>query len=126
MIVMGIINDDSYTNGVTVCPFTNGDNFTLTKVYPQLDQLGMGSGDLIQDIIVGTNTYTYNTAFGTNYATQQIWPREISEPLHYWANTLNGNSVSVQSGYPNVIDGRDLTNSVFSYTTMVYPHPLDQ
>jgi hypothetical protein len=52
----------------------------------------MGSGDLSQDITVGAYpnqiTYTYNTAYGTSYATQQIWPRQVSEPLHNWANTL--------------------------------------
>jgi hypothetical protein len=95
--------------------FTNGQTFQMVMVYPQIDQVGRGSGDLISG-----DTPTNTTTGVASYAHQAY------EPLYYWANTLNGSPVSVSSGYPNVVDGRDITNAVFNYTPLVYPHPLAQ
>jgi hypothetical protein len=105
---------------------TNGDVFKIYSAVAALDQVGRGSGDLLQDITAGnwpnSVTSTINTALGTN-----SWPRQILEPLYSWGNTLNGRPAGITSGYANIQEGRDIyANAVKpGYTPLSYPHPLD-
>jgi hypothetical protein len=111
---------------------TNGDVFNIYYCGAALDQVGRGSGDLIQDLTVYTSststTYTFNTVngFGSSYVNNRIWPHQISEPLYAWGNTLNGNPAKFGSGYTSIVEGRDYTNNIVKpgYTPMTYPHPL--
>jgi hypothetical protein len=100
--------------------FNNGDGFQLYYCYPALDQVGVGSGDLL----VGDGAPygpLYNSVTTTN-----SWPHQVSEPLYAWGNTLNGAPANIGSGYPNIQENRDFFNNTAkpSYTPFTYPHPL--
>jgi hypothetical protein len=105
----------------------SGDQFVIYYCGAALDQVGRGSGDLIQDITVGSwpnnVTWTINTATGTN-----TWPHQVLEPLYSWANTLNGNPAGIKSlmGYSNIQEGRDIYSNQVApgYVPLPYPHPL--
>ena len=105
--------------------FTNQDVFNIYYVAAALDQVGRGSGDLIQDVTVGnwpnSVTYTIDTATGTN-----SWPHQVVEPLYSWGNTLNGSPAGILSGYANIQEGRDIfANAVKpGYSPLPYPHPM--
>ena len=115
-------------NTITVYPskdfgpmtFNTGDHFTISHLQGGLDQPGRGSGDLLSG-----NGYPYgpmsNVAIGgTN------WPRQVSEPVYFWNNTLNGATAGGESDYPNIQSGRDYINNTTkpNYTPLTYPHPL--
>jgi hypothetical protein len=105
--------------------FTNKDVFKIYYVSSALDQVGRGSGDLIQDVTIGqwpnSTTYTIDTATGTN-----TWPHQVLEPLYSWGNTLNGSPAGIASGYANILEGRDIFKNAVKpgYTPLFYPHPL--
>ncbi|HEU5397531.1 MAG TPA: hypothetical protein VFV81_10200 [Verrucomicrobiae bacterium] len=100
--------------------FNNGDHIVIYRVQYALDQIGRGSGDLIQGDGPPYGSYE-------NVATvQPNWPHEVSEPLYVWGNTLNGNPTGAESDYPNIQQGRDYINGTPKpgYTPFTYPHPL--
>ena len=94
--------------------FAAGDPFVVHRVYPQLDQPGMGQGDLLSG--------------DTPAAT---WSHQASEPIYFWGNLASPNyggalvQQDIFSSYPNVQAGRDFFNaSKPGYVPYVYPHPL--
>lgn len=100
--------------------FKNGDVFAIYYCYPALDQVGVGSGDLLS----GDGTVSspvVNSKTGT-----AGWPHEVSEPLYVWGNTLNGNPTGLSSGYPNIQENRDFFNNTPKpgYAPFAFPHPL--
>ena len=96
--------------------FTNGHHFAIYRAEAGIDQVGRGSGDLLVGATMPTNT----AIGGTN------WPRQVSEPLYFWGNTLNGTVTGGETDYPNLIAGRDFTNNAVKpgYVPFTYPHPL--
>lgn len=100
--------------------FNNGDHFTIYRAEIGLDQVGRGSGDLIQGD---------GPPWGSieDVALNLIgWPREVSEPLYCWGNTLNGSTAGAETDYPNIQPGRDFINGTAKpgYVPLTYPHPL--
>lgn len=92
--------------------FVQGDPFVIHKVYPAIDQIGRGQGDLLSG---GT------PAVG--------WPHQASEPIFVYSNIcyFNGANIgnSIGNDYANLVAGRDYTNGVKpNYTPFTYPHPL--
>jgi hypothetical protein len=94
--------------------FTSGDPVVVHLVYPQLDQPGRGGGDLMTGDVPAAN-----------------WPRQASEPIYFWNNTLNYNYNPTAVGgmgysaYPDIAAGRDFFNSPMpGYTPFTYPNPL--
>jgi hypothetical protein len=111
-----------YPKDLAPITFATGDHFTIYHCYPALDQVGIGSGDLL----VGDGPpygLLYNATTGTN-----TWPHQISEPLYVWGNTLNGANAEIGSGYPNILVNRDFFNDTVKpgYTPFTYPHPLTE
>jgi hypothetical protein len=101
--------------------FNTGDHFTIYKCIYALDQVGRGSGDLVQG---DGPPYGWIANLATGQAN---WPRESAEPCYVWGNTLNGNvGTANNSGYPNIQENRDFFNNTAKpgYTPYVYPHPL--
>ncbi len=88
-----------------------------------IDQVGLGSGDLLGDIPLTQTPWdqAYNTTTGT-----ASWPHEVSEPLYLWGNTLNGQPGLVSTYYPNIQENLDYYNQTAKpgYTPFTYPHPL--
>jgi hypothetical protein len=112
----------------TPLTFNVGDNFQIYKVYAALDQPGRGSGDLLTDNGIITNSampggvlYTINAATGI-----PSWPNQVLEGIYCWSNTLNGAHSEESSVYPGIQQGRDFYNDTTkpAYTPYVYPHPL--
>lgn len=103
--------------------FTNQDVFKIYYVSNALDQVGRGSGDLIEDAggPYPLPTFTINSVTGTN-----TWPHQVLEPLYSWGNTLNGNPSGIASSYANIQEGRDIYKNTVKpgYTPLTYPHPL--
>ena len=100
--------------------FTNGDNFAVYRCEAGIDQPGRGSGDLLQGNGVPYGTMANMAIGGTN------WPRQVSEPIYFWGNTLKGVTTGGESDYPNIQLGRDYINGSAKpgYTPYTYPHPL--
>jgi hypothetical protein len=94
--------------------FTNGDPFVVHMAYPQIDQVGMGRGDLLSGNVPAA-----------------VWGNEQPEIVYCWSNTLvrmlNQLTVidsSMLSGYPNILNGRDFTNTARpNYSPLVFPNP---
>jgi hypothetical protein len=115
-------------NTITVMPskdfgpmmFTNGDHFAIYRCEAGIDQVGRGSGDLLSGVGEPYGPMSNTAIGGTN------WPREVSEPLYLWGNTLNGTVTGGESDYPNIQSGRDFINGTVKpgYTPYTYPHPL--
>ena len=103
--------------------FTNGDIVKFYYCYAALDQIGRGSGDLL--INAGVDGWggvaVTNAALGNS-----SYPREASEPLYAWSNTMNGVITGIASDYPNIQENRDFFNNTPkpNYTPFPYPHPL--
>lgn len=131
----------------TPLAFNVGDGFQIRRVYASLDQIGRGSGNLLQDQQVVTSLtsilsdFPFFTAFpwlvsptlGTSgvlttintYTGNTSWPNEVLEGVYVWGNTLDGVQTGVMSYYPTLQLGRDFYNSAKpGYTPLVYPHPL--
>jgi hypothetical protein len=87
--------------------------------YGAIDQVGRG---MALDRVRGEspiNQRTHNAA----------WPRNQSEPIYYWNNTLtpipNNQGYPLVSNHPVIQVGRDMINGQMSgYRPYVYPHPL--
>jgi hypothetical protein len=112
----------------TALTFNVGNHFQIYKVYAALDQPGRGSGDLLQDKGMITNsamptgvTYTINSATGV-----PSWPNEVLESIYCWSNKLNGTNSEETSLYPGILAGREFYNDTPKpgYMPYVYPHPL--
>ena len=122
-----IITSNS-NNTITVLPsknngpmtFNNGDVFQIYRAEADLDQVGRGSGDLIQGDGPPYGPIADAATGGIN------WPGEVSEPLYFWGNTLNGVPTGGESDYPNIQEGRDYINGTPKpgYVPYTYPHPL--
>jgi hypothetical protein len=86
-----------------------------TTGYACIDQVGRGAGDLLSG---GTPV---NTTTGT-----AAWPHQALSPVYQWANTINGNPVTIGSQTPNIKPNRDWYDSTPKpgYTPFTYPHPL--
>lgn len=110
----------------TVLTFNTGDSFALYQVYATIDQIGRGSGDLLQYNGYDSqgNEMIINTTTG-----QPSWPHEVVEPWYFWGNSLNGitvNTNEVYNPYPTLQMGRDYIcdTPMPGYTPYPYPHPL--
>jgi hypothetical protein len=125
------IGSTTTTKGAVPCTlltFNVGDHFQIYKVYAGMDQPGRGSGDLLKDNGMITNsafpggiTYTINTVTG-----KPSWPNQVLEGIYCWANKLNGTNSEESSLYPGILAGREFYNDtpMPGYTPFVYPHPL--
>lgn len=94
-------------SGGTNNVFNDGDVCIISDGYPSRDQIGVGQ----------------DTAFG-EFPDQTP---QIQMLNYYWGNTSNGTNLAVRvvNGCSRwIIDGRDYTNTVLSYTAVTYPHPL--
>jgi hypothetical protein len=93
-----------------------------------LDQPGRGSGDLLQDNGMITNSVMPNGILNTINAAIGIpsWPNQVLEGVYCWSNSLNGAHSEESSVYPEIQQGRDFYNDTPKpgYTPFVYPHPL--
>lgn len=100
--------------------FNTGDYFQIYRCIFAIDQVGRGSGDLIQGDGPPWGTMANQATGAMN------WPHEVSEPLYSWANTVNGTAMGAESDFPNIQSGRDYINGTPrpNYTPFVYPHPL--
>lgn len=102
--------------------FNTGDSYQIRQIYALLDQIGRGSGDLIEDF----NTPT-NIALGG-----PTWPRQSIEGLYQWGNTVNGVAnaqigASVNQSYQTLQLNRDYFDGQKpGYSALVFPHPLVQ
>jgi hypothetical protein len=112
----------------TSLTFNVGDYFQIYKVYAALDQPGRGSGDLLTDNGIITNSvmpngvlYTINAATG-----MPSWPNQVLEGIYCWSNTLNGAHSEESSVYPGIQQGRDFYNDTPKpgYVPFAFPHPL--
>lgn len=97
--------------------FSPGDPFEIHKIYPMIDQPGMGTGDLLSP---------------TNGNPAPIYLNETPDPIYIWGNSLQVMYQSLTSigatgwsAYPNVQPNRDYFNNVArpGYVSFVYPHP---
>ena len=108
----------------TAVLFNNGQSYKIYQCYPQLDQLGRGSGDLIADTVPG-NGNPINTVTG-----QATWPHQVSEPVYQWGNTFNGvHDAAIgpnSQGYAVIQLNRDYYDNTPKpgYTPLPFPHPL--
>lgn len=100
--------------------FNHGDHFTIYHCYVALDQVGRGSGDMIQGDGPPWGTIEDVATGGIN------WPNEVSEPLYCWGNTVNGVPTGAESDYPNIQSGSAYINGTSKpgYVPFTYPHPL--
>lgn len=100
--------------------FSNGNHFAIYRCEAGIDQTGRGSGDLLQGDGIPYGPMANMSIGGTN------WPRQVSESLYCWNNTLNGATAGGESDYPNIKSGRDYINGTTKpgYTPLTYPHPL--
>jgi hypothetical protein len=96
--------------------FTAGDQYTVHKVYPMIDQVGQGQCDLLS----GDNP-------------SPVWLHAASEPVYVWGNQRSVNYNVLTAGvanagttYPNIQENRDYFNNIPrpNYTGFTYPHPL--
>ncbi|HTV40890.1 MAG TPA: hypothetical protein VMF08_09960 [Candidatus Sulfotelmatobacter sp.] len=114
--------------------WNNGDSYKIYQVYFTLDQVGLGSGQLVKDTSSGSGI-PINSVTG-----QPTWPYEAREPLYQWGNTLNGTPNATigpnfgvfwapgQGGaYVDIIQNRDYFDNTVKpgYTPLPYPYPLD-
>lgn len=103
--------------------WTNGNNYGIYKVFANLDQIGRGKGDLVLDTVQGSGI-PVNSITG-----QPTWPREASEPVYQWGNTLNGSPNYTYGannfGY-NIIQNLDYIENTPKpgYTPLALPYPL--
>lgn len=92
-----------------VLKINRGDRYEIRQVYPCIDQVGRGQGDLLSG----------------NPANPEAWPHQVSDPMYFWGNTLNGRQATVDGGLNPIIEGRDFFNQPKpGYSPYVYPHPL--
>ena len=106
--------------------WTNGAGYKIYQCYHQLDQIGLGSGDLVADTSPNSGI-PINTTTGT-----PVWPHEVSEPMYQWGNTLNGTpnaAIGSTRGYGGcniIMLNRDYFDNTPKpgYTPLAYPHPL--
>jgi len=87
--------------------FQPGDVYQFRRVIHTLDQIGLGSGDYLTGSSSGWTLSDGTTADGT------IPPlaNEVSEPLYWWSNTLNGASADFDnSGFAIIQQNRDYFN----------------
>jgi hypothetical protein len=96
--------------------FVPGDAYTVHRVYPMIDQPGMGQSDLL----AGDNP-------------SPVYLNFKREPMYFWGNQQSlmyqaptAVSPVVGSSYPNVQAGRDYFNNTVrpNYQPFQYPHPL--
>ncbi len=96
--------------------FNQGDNIVIHHIYPNMDQPGVGQGDLL-----------------SGDSPNPVWLNEAAEPVYVWTNsltvmysTMTAVAPVCMTSYPNMVNGRDYTNGVArpGYTPYVYPHPL--
>ncbi len=96
--------------------FTAGSPFELHKVYPMLDQPGMGQSDPL-----------------SGDSPTPVWLHETSDPMYVWGNSLSvmyqvPTTIPSRAGtlYPNIKEGRDYFNDVPKpgYSPFIYPHPF--
>lgn len=103
--------------------FSTGDTFQIHKVIQTLDQVGLGSGDYIA-YYGSSGTLPYDN---TANAPAAPIAHEVSEPLYWWGNTLNGSPTSLgNNGFYNIVENRDFYNNTAKpgYIPLAYPHPL--
>ena len=112
----------------TALTFNVGNHFQIYKVFAALDQPGRGSGDLLQDSGMITNSAMPNGIVNTiNAATGKAsWPNEVLESVYCWSNKLNGTNSEETSLYPGILTGREFYNDTPKpgYAPYSYPHPL--
>jgi|SRR5665213_236216 len=101
----------------------NGDVYQFHRVIRAFDQIGLGSGDYLAGTNSGWTFYDANVVGGA------IPPlaNEVSEPLYWWNNTLNGVSADfTNSGFDVIQQNRDYFDGIAKpgYIPLVYPHPL--
>ena len=98
--------------------FLSGDSYVLHKIYPELDQPGVGQSDLL---VGGSPTPRYLT--------------NAVDPIYVWSNnvvTFFGSPTPVGEPFfttsAQTVSGRDyfIGTARPAYTPYVYPHPLDQ
>ena len=101
--------------------FSGGQRFQLNQIYPMLDQPGVGSGDLIVGDQQPWGPNPTVAGFGV-----PKWPRQVSDPIYAWGNSLNGAPGTIGSDFPNVKEGREFFNDIPKpgYQPLQYPHPL--
>lgn len=92
------------------CIFTNGQTGVIRFVQQAIDCPGAGAGDLL-----------------TGDVPTPVWLNQAVSPIYEWANTLNGGDCDIgNGGYVNLPEGKFYTNdTVFAYTALSYPHPLN-
>src|SRR5437868_6241466 len=99
--------------------FNTGNRFEIRKPLVVLDQCGRGQGDML----AGTYPSILNKTLNS-----MAWPRQASEPIYAWNNTLNGkaNYAPIQSGNVVIQENRDFFSNtpMPGYKPFVYPHPL--
>lgn len=96
--------------------FQPNDAFTIHRVYPMMDQPGVGQCDLL-----------------TGDSPTPVWLHFTPDPMYFWGNSLavvyqtpTAAPATAGSGYPNVQENRDFFNNTPrpNYTPFTYPHPL--
>lgn len=94
--------------------FTNGNTFSVHKIYPMLDSVGVGQGNLLS----GDVPAPVNLNQGVQILGQWKNVRYRME------NALTLESSNAVTAYPCIVEGRDFTNTVIgTYTPFTYPHP---
>jgi len=96
--------------------FKPGDSYTVHRVYPMMDQPGMGRCNLL----VGDGP----TPVYLNYEREPIYIWGNTQSLMYQTPTVVPPTAG--SHYPNIQEGRDYFKNIPrpSYTPYQYPHPL--
>ena len=96
--------------------FYPGDTYTVHRVYPMIDQPGMGQSDML-----------------SGDSPNPTWLHFTPDPIYVWGNSLSimynvvtAAPAKAGSGYPNIKEGRDYINGTArpGYTPYQYPHPL--
>lgn len=111
--VLNFRSDNTYSIWGKCDGTSSYDGNQQSNGYPCLDQLGRGTGSLIDG----------------DTPTPLTWPGQVLDPLHVWGNRLNGGQAGsgvVVSRSSVLVRGRDYYDNVArpNYTPYTYPHPL--